>query len=575
MKVYKKIFILLLMVITIEACEEQVLDLESLTEPVSTTFFSNESELVLALTGVYNSLIRTDYGVSYQMGIDNGGSDIGISRGCAFDNFGAGSHSATTPTFQSLYAYYYDGIGRANNLLVNMERAKDVVPADRYQVIKAEALALRAYFYHYLTEFFGDVPYINFVASSPKDGLIPRTAKSVVADSMLTDLQTAASVLPLKADRGKLTKGAALGLRARIALYNGRYAEAAASAKAVMDIEATAGLSLYPDYKGLFQRAGENSSEIMMIMPFRDGFLTATYGYPLGSRNCGGYTTMAPTQSMIDSYEATDGLPIDESAVYNPSKPFENRDPRLKASIVTPQSEWAGFIYETHIDSLKYRFINKSIAGNNSDCRTVSWPAAFCGYNWKKYNDEAAQSIKQLWTEIDFSLLRYAEVLLTYAEAKIELGEIDASVLEAINRVRARAYGVNVTSTGSYPSITTTSQIELRKIIRRERKVELANEGFRLFDIRRWKIAEKVMPVTIYGRILNEKTATFVPNIDDDGFVSYAGITSQYDLNKDARFPNAQNRLFNKSRDYLCPIPQAEIDTYNGFGVTLEQNPGY
>jgi hypothetical protein len=576
MKNYIKISVLLLITFTIGSCDKQILDLKSLTEPVSSTFFSNEDEMKLALTGVYNSLIRTDYGVAYQMGMDNGGTDIGISRGCAFDNLGAGSHSATTSTFQSLYSYYYTGIGRANNLLVNMQRAKDVVPTDRYMQIRAEALTLRAYFYHYLTEFFGDVPYINFVASSPKDGLLPRVAKSVVADSMLADLQTASSYLPLKAsDKGRVTKGTALGLRARIALYNGRYAEAASSAKAVMDMESSAGYGLYPDYKGLFQRAGEGCPEVMFSMPFKDGFLTATYGYPLGSRNCGGYTTMAPTQSMIDSYEASDGLPIDKSAVYSPSKPFENRDPRLKASIVTPQSQWAGFIYESHPDSSYYRFIGGKLAGKNSDCRKVSWPASFCGYMWKKYDDEAAQSIKQLWTEIDFILMRYAEVLLIYAEAGIEQGNIDASVLNAINRVRARAYGVDVSNTAGYPAITTTNQDELRTIIRRERKVELANEGFRMFDIRRWKIAEKVMPVTIYGRILNEKLATKVPAIDNDCFVSYAGIESQYDLNADARFPNAQNRKFNKLRDYLCPIPQAEIDTYKGFGVDLQQNPNY
>ena len=104
MKVYKKIIMVLLMVLPIGACTDQILDLESLTEPVSTTFFSNESELGLALTGVYNSLVRTDYGVSYQMGMDNGGSDIGISRGCAFDDLGAGSHSATTSHLsKSLY----------------------------------------------------------------------------------------------------------------------------------------------------------------------------------------------------------------------------------------------------------------------------------------------------------------------------------------------------------------------------------------------------------------------------------------------------------------------------------------
>ena len=339
MKNYNKIFILLLIVLIVGACDKQILDLHSLTQPVSSTFFTNENELELAITGTYNSLIRLDYGVHYQMAMDNGGSDIGISRGCGFDDLGAGSQSATTWTFQDIYSFYYTGIGRANNLLLNMKRAKNVVPEDRYLEIQAQALALRAYYYHYLTEFFGDVPYIDFIASSPKEGILQRTAKSTIADSMIADLQTASLSLPLTwSDRGRITKGTALGLRARIALYNGRYAEAAASAKAVMDIEGTAGYSLYPDYEGLFQRAGEGCSEIMLSMPFKDGFLTSDYGVVIGSRNCGAYTVEAPTQSMVDSYEASDGLPIDESAIYKPSKTFENRDPRLKASIVTPQS---------------------------------------------------------------------------------------------------------------------------------------------------------------------------------------------------------------------------------------------
>ena len=170
--------------------------------------------------------------------------------------------------------------------------------------------------------------------------------------------------------------------------------------------------------------------------------------------------------------------------------------------------------------------------------------------------------------------MRYAEILLTYAEAKIMQGEVDESVLTAINRIRARAYGVDVSATADYPAITTMDVAKLKTIIQRERKVELADEGFRLFDIRRWKIAEKVMPVTIYGRILDTETATGIPKIDEDGFVSYNGIASQYDLNTDARFPNAV-RVFNSSRDYLCPIPQQEIDTYARFGITLGQNPGY
>jgi hypothetical protein len=193
---------------------------------------------------------------------------------------------------------------------------------------------------------------------------------------------------------------------------------------------------------------------------------------------------------------------------------------------------------------------------------------------WKKYTDEDAQMINQTTSDINFTLMRLAEMHLIYAEAKIEQNDIDATVLEAINAIRARAYGVDVNDTGSYPAITSTDQAELRKVIRRERKVELANEGFRLFDIRRWKIAEKVMPVVLYGRILDVTNATMVPQIDDDSFVSYTGVESQYDLNEDQRFPNAQNRVFNNPRDYLLPIPQAEIDTYKGLGADISQNPG-
>jgi len=131
-----------------------------------------------------------------------------------------------------------------------------------------------------------------------------------------------------------------------------------------------------------------------------------------------------------------------------------------------------------------------------------------------------------------------------------------------------------VDNVANYPAVTTSSQEALRRIVRRERKVELADEGFRLFDIRRWEIAEKVVPRVIYGRILDPANATLVPDIDEDGFIDYSGVASQYDLNTDARFPNAQNRVFNNPRDYLLPIPQSEIDIYEGNGASLQQNPG-
>ncbi len=587
MKRFKYILALTL-VLGFTACEEKYLDLQSPTEPTTGGFFSNEAELNLALVSVYNSLIfRGGYNLPIQTNMDNSATDIGLTRGTnggAYEEFGAGIHSPSSSGFQDSYSQHYTGIARANSLLTYMERAKDVVPQARYEDIRNQALVIRAYHYMYLTEIFGDVPYIETVFQNPADALLPRTPKTAIAEKIMDDLKNAAAALPqtrAASERGRITKAIALGLHARVALYNKKYAEAAASAKEIMDSESANGLQLHPKYEDLFTPKGQNSSEIMLIMPYKQGFSpngndsdASLFPRAQGSRNRGSYTTVTPTQAMIDSYEATDGKPIDQSSVYDPSKPFANRDPRLAASIVTPQTVWAGLIFESHKDSLIYRDPQGKSLGANRDCRTVSWPAAFCGYMWKKYTDEAQQADLQILSFMNFSIMRYAEILLIYAEAKIEAGQIDASALNAINRIRARAYGVNVGDVAKYPAITTTDQAELRTIIKRERKVELANEGFRLFDIRRWRIAEKVMGVPLYGRILNTKTATKVPEIDADGFVSYKGVESQYDLNDDTRFTNAF-RTFNPARDYLCPIPQQEIDTYAGNGATLKQNPGY
>ncbi len=574
MKNIQKIVLLMFIMMGMGACND-VLDLESLTEPTDATFFSSEQELDLALTGVYNSVMwQGGYALPMPVNMDNGATDLGLVRGgfSGFDELGAGSHSATTGGFQSMYSHLYRGIGRANNLLQNMERAADVVPAETFDRIRGEALTLRAYFYHHLMELYGDVPYTEQLVTNPQEALLPRESKATIANNLLEDLQTAAGLLPETApDPGRVTRYVALGLRARIALYNENYTQAAASAKAVIDADVH---PLHPDYEELFQPAGQTSSEIMFVMPFQEGYATTAFPRAQGSRCFGSYSTVVPTQATVDSYEATDGLPIDESTVYDPTNPYENRDPRLKASIVTPQSEWAGRIFESHLDSMVSRNIDGSVAGSNFDNRVVIWPAAFCGYLWKKYTNEEGQIARAVVSDQNFTLMRMGEILLIYAEATIESNSIDATTLEAINRVRARAYGVDVTDTGNYPDITTTNQAELREIIRRERKVELANEGFRLYDIRRWGIAAKVVPVTLYGRPQDLANATLIPDIDEDGFVSYEGIESQYDLNTDGRFPNAQNRLFNDPRDYLLPIPQAEIDTYAGLGAALQQNPG-
>jgi hypothetical protein len=176
-------------------------------------------------------------------------------------------------------------------------------------------------------------------------------------------------------------------------------------------------------------------------------------------------------------------------------------------------------------------------------------------------------------SELAFMLIRYAEVLLTYAEAKIELNQIDATVLNAINQVRARAYGVSVGQTTLYPAVTTTSQAALRSVVRRERKVELAGEGLRVFDIRRWKIGEKAMNGILFGKALNRTIYYSLPKpvLDENTTPAYNSFSTL--LSVVGNFKIMDNPRVFKPHHYLWPIPQTELDVNKNAGFT--QNPGY
>jgi hypothetical protein len=241
----------------------------------------------------------------------------------------------------------------------------------------------------------------------------------------------------------------------------------------------------------------------------------------------GGWSEVVPVQSLVDAYECTDGKTISESPLYNPLMPFANRDPRLDMTIVVP----GGVLNGVTIDITKPNSAD-GLGKNN---------ASYSGYYYKKY---IPATINGGWdgnSTNDIIILRYAEVLLTYAEAKIELNQIDRSVYDAINLIRGRA-SVNM------PDVTTgKTQAALREILRRERRVEFAIEEHRLFDIRRWEIADEVMPGNVYG-IRNY----WNPERSDFG---------QHVL--------VENRQFNPARDYLWPIPQSEVD----LNENLVQNP--
>ncbi|WP_257668893.1 RagB/SusD family nutrient uptake outer membrane protein [Parapedobacter tibetensis] len=544
---------------------ENALDKLPLNAPSDQNFFSNQAELELAINGAYRDLYWMTAGSPYPMVLDNT-TDLGYLRTdfSGMQVFSQGAHTPETSGFTETWDRMYSGIGRCNNLLVNMERAKEVVGEDFYRRIQAEASFLRAWYYFWLISLYGDVPYTTVIPETIEAGKIPRTPKQQVVDSLFSDLDFAAGILPEKwgqDDDGRATKGAALALKARIALISQRYEVAAQTAKEVMESGA---YELYPDYGALFTYAGKRSVEVIFDMPFLIGVQTSFAPREQGPRNGQGWCRLVPSQFIIDSYECVDGLPIDESPLYDPARPFENRDPRLDASLIRPQSVFAGYVYETHPDSLVTTRYVDGVATRAANQDVTNPFASFTGYLWRKYTSEADIPVNITNSELNFIFMRYAEVLLTYAEAKIELGEIDASVLEAINRVRARAYGVDVSAVSDYPAITSTDPAALREVIRRERKIELADEGFRLLDIRRWKIAEHVMPGTFRGRPRGDwSTIPAAPEINEHGHPVYGTAGDLY--------RSVDQRIFKPARDYLWPIPQKDMDVND----QLEQNSGY
>src|SRR5699024_1985249 len=255
-------------------------------------------------------------------------------------------------------------------------------------------------------------------------------------------------------------------------------------------------------------------------------------------------------------------------------KPFETRDPRLSETIVPFGTSWAGYIYTPHPDSMKVLEVNSGEYVTNNDSRAVNQYSSFNGLVWKKGIDESWGGDYK--DDSDIILIRYADVLLMYAEAKIELGDIDQSVLDAINKERARAYGASLSSKADYPTVKAKDKEKLRKILRIERRMEFSREGLRYMDIIRWKLAEKVLNKPNYGLLnidnLQEKIINpglwffpYTPEIDKDGIADFSKMADEGLIKK------VTDRKFDASKQYLWPIPASEILINDA----IKQNPGY
>lgn len=479
------------------------LDKNPLDQISSEVFWNNQKDAEMALAGVYNSLYSArDYNASYNINritmdalTDNAFEGYDSWK---FRSIGKGIIESTTGGIIA-YIYHdsYVGIAQCNFFLANIDRVKmDETTRNKY---KGEVLCLRAFYYFNLSEFFGGV--VLYTEPVTIDNIsVKQSTKAEVVTQILNDLDQAISFLPDESYNGHFVKGTALGIKAKVLMHNNRWAEAASVANQVIQ---SGKFSLYNNYPQMFLTGGqENNPEIMFSVRYKKPDTYAFYGPDI---MFGWWNILMVFQNFVDEFECTDGLSINQSPLYDKNNYKKNRDPRL--------------VYT--IRSTKDPIVNS--VGNTWN----EGQGSFTGYVPNKYIEpENFFPISySLQSDQDFIHLRYADVLLTYAESKNETSGPDQSVYNAVNQVRQR---VNM------PSLPTgLSKEQMRDRIRHERRVEFGDEGTRYFDLKRWRIAETVIPGVI----------------DPDG----------------------SHRVFNPGKHYLFPFQQYELDG----NPLLEQNPGY
>lgn len=440
---------------------------------------------------------------------------------------------------RSIWQRAYKTIFKANYFLENIDRV-EMDPALKAQYI-AEARFLRAYEYAYMSILYGGVPIITEVLTPQEANNQQRNTLEEVVDFAISELTLAAQDLPATrpaGERGRILKAAPLSVKGRLLMIDKRWAEAATTYKEIIDLNAHI---IDARYKALFEEAGETSKEIILST----NCIAGLYGNPQNQRNYhpefyGGYSEDNVFQGLVDAFLMTDGLPIEESPLYDPQNPFENRDPRLYASIFLPEyTVFRGQLYLAHPE-------NTSIG--------LASLRGITGYGWKKYVTENYVG-DQGSSGDDIIHIRYAEVLLSYLESKLENGDpITQELLDqTINQVRGRAE-VNM------PAVTETDPAKLREIVRRERRVEFNCERLiRYMDIRRWGIFMEVMNQQFYGMKLTD---------NPESYTAYAvETTGKY---------RGHYKVIDRRGTYtpemaFLPIPLYEIDINND----LQQNPGY
>jgi hypothetical protein len=531
----RNIILLLLIGLISPSCKD--LDLAPLDQPSDLTFWQTEEDAVNAVNACYGDLYNAETYIFTVSLSDNAYTKS--NNGNLVRDVANGNYDAAHPLMQQVWSARYAGIRRCNIVLENIDRVIELDESLKSR-LKAEVRFIRAFHYFVLVNHFGGVPLIEKVLTIDESKNVTRASREAVVNFIYQELDAAYQNLPVNTayaadEKGRIAKGAALALKTRMYLYNGEWENVVASAETLMNGTEAGTYSIFPSYPGLFKMQNENNQEVILDVQFLPIRRTHGFQYFLIPPTEGGYAAISPSQELVNSYLMLNGESIFEAGSgWDENNPYENRDPRLKATIVYDGYQWV------RPDGSTVTIDTRPGSGPNSIGYSSNTTPT--GYYVAKYFDPTAQNLTN--SGLNLILIRYADILLMYAEAKNELGQFDQETWnKTIREIRERA---GFTDPNALMFDASLSQSELRDVIRRERRTELALEGLRIFDIVRWNIAEDVLNGWLHGMKTDNST-------EDNGY------------------ERVDFRTFDPNKHYLWPIPQSEIDKNSN----LEQNPNW
>lgn len=504
------------------------------------TFWQTEADAQTAVRGCYRQLYspyRPEEMWFWDTTSDNA---FCYHRNKDYRSIAAGTMA---PSGVPVHNYFtYNEIRACNEYLLREQQCAFASEATRAR-LRGEVRMIRAMSLFFRTMIYGDFPFSEQVYETVDEAMVERRPQAENIAFVKKEMEdiVGSHCLPDEAETGRITHGAALAFLTRVCLLTGDNARAASAAKQLIDTHRYAMPAL--TYEQSFLKAGEHNAEVILSFEHNQAGDFSMWVGEFFPNSYGGWSSIVPTQSLLAAYEMKNGLTTDEDPAYDPANPYVGRDPRLRATILYPGQTW-----DIYADAEKFPHGFPSVEKGSGEYWSDADNATHTGMNFKKFYAEPAE-YPTIWKcERNFPIFRYAEVLLSYAEAKIELGEVDESVYDAINQVRRRAPMPDV-DRARY-----ASPGKLRELVRR---VELAYEGLRRFDILRWGLAPEALSETIYH---TDGTISDHINAEGDHDVCLQPYTDVEEV-----------RQFTAGKHELLPVPQSAIDA----NPKLTQNPGY